>query len=124
MNENIPDEKSVPPSGADQSARTSSEYTFNQFLKDIGDIAVKVAVAASKAAEDVSGLVVVPVDSETREDLDMLVDTGLAKNRAKAVLYLVRDGIKSNQSIYAHVEQTREQIKALRSQLKSTAGQS
>ena len=68
-------------------------------------------------------MVVVPVDKETRDDLDMLVESGVTKNRAQSILYLVRDGIKANPSVYSHVEQTREQIKALRNQLKSMVGQ-
>lgn len=123
MNESIPNEQTASTAETDNSQKTGSEYTFDQFIKDVGDVAVKVVSAASKAAEEISGMVVVPVDKQTREDLDVLVDSGISKNRAQAILSLVRDGIKANQSVYSRVEHTREQIKELRNQLKSMVGQ-
>ena len=41
MNESIPNEQSVPPSGTNPDPKSSSEYTFDQFVKEISEVAVK-----------------------------------------------------------------------------------
>lgn len=94
----------------------------NIMLKDFIDFAILAGRAAGKAAEDLTGLMVVKVGAGERADLDIMVDSGLAKTRAEAALRLMTDGIKANRPLYEHAERTREQIQALRGQLKEMLG--
>lgn len=91
-------------------------------LKDFVNFALEVGRAAGKAAEDLTGLMVVKVGAGEREDLDIMVDAGLAKTRAEAALRLMADGVKANRPLYEHAERTRAQIQALRGQLKGMMG--
>src|SRR5574340_813543 len=91
-------------------------------LKDFVDFALVVGRAAGKAAEDLTGLMVVRVGAGEREDLDIMVNAGLAKTRAEAALRLMADGVKVNRPLYERAERTREQIQALRGQLKGMMG--
>src|SRR5574340_669066 len=93
---------------------------FNVMLKDFVDFALVMGRAAGKAAEDLTGLMVVKVGE--REDLDIMVNAGLAKTRAEAALHLMADGVKVNGPLYERAERTREQIQALRGQLKGMMG--
>lgn len=113
-----PQEQAAAPVGQAQ-----TKTNFDQFLEEFGDLVMSVGRAAGKAAEDLTGLMVLPVGAEMRGKMDGLVEAGLAKTRAEAALSLLRDGIASNPSVYQKVEQTRAQIDALRSQLRSLIGQ-
>src|SRR5574340_1245585 len=64
---------------------------FNVMLKDFVDFALVMGRAAGKAAEDLTGLMVVKVGAGEREDLDIMVNAGLAKTRAEAALKLMAD---------------------------------
>jgi len=91
---------------------------INTMLDDFVDIAVQVGRAAGKAAEDLTGLMVMRVGKTQRDELDVLVNAGLAKTRAEAALKLLADGVKANEPLYGRVEHTRAQIQALKGQLK------
>ncbi len=104
--------------GATKSASAQFEDDMNNLVKDIGDMFKEFAPKVGKAAEDLTGLMVVRVDPEKRADLDVMVEAGLAKTRAQAALKLIADGIKGNEPMYRNVERAREQIKALKGELK------
>ncbi|MRR30074.1 hypothetical protein EG834_07090 [bacterium] len=104
---------------ATKSASAQFEDDMNNLVKDIGDMFQEFAPKVGKAAEDLTGLMVMRVDPEKRADLDVMVEAGLAKNRAQAALKLIADGIKGNEPLYRNVERAREQIKALKGELKS-----
>lgn len=91
-------------------------------LRDFADFARVVGRAAGKAAEDLTGLMVVRVGAGERADLDVMVDAGLAKTRAEAALRLMADGVKTNAPLYQRVERTRARIESLRGELKGMMG--
>lgn len=91
-------------------------------LHDFADFARVVGRAAGKAAEDLTGLMVVRVGAGERADLDVMVDAGLAKTRAEAALRLMADGVKANAPLYQRVERTRARIETLRGELKEMMG--
>lgn len=91
-------------------------------VKDFIDFAVFVGRAAGRGAEDLTGLMVIKTGAGERADLDLMVDAGLAKTRAEAALRLMADGVKANRPLYERAERTREQIQALRGQLKGMMG--
>jgi hypothetical protein len=73
-------------------------------------------------AQDVSNLIIVPVDKVTREQLDMLVETGAAASRRDVVVGLLKEGLQSREHVFGKIEATRAQIAALKQQLRSVAG--
>lgn len=105
-----------------KSASAQFEDDMNRLVKDLGDLFKEVAPKVGKAAEDLTGLMVVRVRPEVRSDLDALIEAGLAKTRPEAALRLIADGIKSNETVYRTVEHAREQIKALHGELKGMIG--
>jgi hypothetical protein len=101
-----------------KSASAQFEDDMNQLVKDIGSMFKEFAPKVGKAAEDLTGLMVVRVHPDDRANLDVMVEAGLAKTRAQAALKLIADGIKGNEAVYRHVNQAREQIQALKGELK------
>ncbi len=95
----------------------------NRLVVELCEMVVVVGRAAGRAAEDLTGLMVVHVGAGERADLDALVEAGLAKTRAEAALRLLADGVKANGTFYQRVERTRSQIEALKGQLKNLVGQ-
>lgn len=93
--------------------------SIQQFFQDLEDLGRTLGNAMGKLAEDVSGLVVIKVGKDDREDLDVLVDAGLASSRAEAAIKMIRDGIRNNESLFHKAKLTRQQIDSLRNQLRS-----
>ena len=106
------------PAGAAKSPSAQFEDDMNQLIKDIGSLFKEYAPKVGKAAEDLTGLMIVRVGPGERADLDVMVEAGLAKTRAQAALKLIADGIKGNETVYRHINQARERINALRGELK------
>lgn len=69
--------------------------------------------------QDVSSLMVIHVDKETRESMDLLVNAGVAKNRRKAATTLLKEGIEAKTSTLDHIRETRERIAELRQQMRT-----
>lgn len=78
--------------------------------------------ALVNTAQDVTNLMLVKVDAETRHYMDMLVATGAAKNRTQAANALLQEGVDAKLPLFEKIERTHEQITALKSQLRSLAG--
>ena len=69
--------------------------------------------------QDVSNLMIVKVDADTREHLDLLVDAGAAKNRCKAATQLIEEGISLTETTFDKIRRTQVQISELRQQMRS-----
>jgi hypothetical protein len=69
--------------------------------------------------QDVSNLMVIHVDKETRESMDLLVDAGVAKNRHKAATALLKEGMEAKEATLDHIRETRARISELRQQMRS-----
>lgn len=89
----------------------------------IVDEAVKfvevLGTALANTAQDVSNLMVVKVDKDTRRYMDMLVATGAVKNRTQAANALLEEGVEAKRDLFEKIERTHEQIQALKSQMRS-----
>lgn len=119
------DEQTHPinPNPTAESSRAPGDSSLNQFLHEAGRFALTLARAAGKAAEDLTGLMVIQVNGELRARMDDWVEAGLAENRARAALALLQEGVRANRSVYEQVEKTRARIQALRGQLRDLIGQ-
>lgn len=86
------------------------------------DETVKLFTTLGKAvlntAQDVSNLMVIKVDKNTREHLDIMVDAGVARNRRDAASSLIGSGIKAEGELFDRITKTRAQIDELRQQIR------
>jgi hypothetical protein len=77
------------------------------------------ARALITTAEDVSSLMVLRVDPDTREHLDLLVEGGLAANRRQAAKTLIYEGIDMKEETFERIRRTKTQIVELRKQMRN-----
>ena len=107
-----------------------SEATPSSATSEIGEAVAAVVTESVKfvdalgkallvAAQDISNLMVIKVDAETREHLDLLVDAGAAKSRRDAAATLLAEGIQAKGATFDKIAQTQAQIKELRQQVRS-----
>jgi hypothetical protein len=95
---------------------------FNKIVDETAKLMESLGKALIKTAQDVSNLMVVPVDKITRTQLDLLVEAGVAETRTKAAASLLKESVQSRQEIFDKVEKTRAQIASLKEQLHSLVG--
>jgi len=96
--------------------------SFNTIVDETAKVMESLGKALIKTAQDVSNLMVVPVDKLTRTQLDLLVEAGVAETRTKAAASLLKESVQSRQEIFEKVEKTRAQIDSLKQQLHSLVG--
>ena len=102
----------------------SSEPTaFENLLQDTVKFVGSFGKAFVSTAQDTSNLLLVTVDAETREQLDLLVNSGAAVNRREAAAALIREGLGSRNGILEKIRQTNTQIADLRQQMRTLAGE-
>lgn len=87
----------------------------NETVKLIDSLARAVAVTA----EDISNMMVIKVDADTREHLDLLVGAGVAKTRQKAAVGLIKESIEAKADSFERIRRTKEQIAELRKQMRT-----
>lgn len=92
-------------------------------LDSVVEEAVKLFDVLKKAvkttAQDVTSLMVVHVDKETRQHMDLLVESGAAKSRSEAATVLMHEGAQAKQALFKKIARTNDQITALKTQMQS-----
>ncbi|MGC9394361.1 MAG: hypothetical protein ACP5J4_05855 [Anaerolineae bacterium] len=96
--------------------------TLTKIVDETAKVMESLGKALIKTAQDVSNLMVVPVDKLTRAQLDLLVEAGVAETRSKAAASLLKESVQNRQEIFEKVEKTRAQIASLKEQLHSLVG--
>jgi hypothetical protein len=96
--------------------------SFTKIVDETAKVMEALGKALIKTAQDVSNLMVVPVDKVTRAQLDLLVEAGVAETRNKAAASLLKESVQNRQEIFEKVEKTRAQIASLKEQLHSLVG--
>lgn len=84
----------------------------------------ELAEAIKQALSNREQVVMVRVNEEILKNLDMLVESGICRSRSSAATFMIREGIKANQQLFARISEAAEQIAALRTKLKSLVGAS
>lgn len=96
---------------------------LSEAFATVVDETVKLVDALGRAVlstlEDASNLMLVKVDSDTREHLDLLVTAGVAKNRRVAAASLIEEGVAIKSSTFDRIRRTQQQISELRQQMRS-----
>jgi replication-associated recombination protein RarA len=95
---------------------------LDNLLKDAVKFFESLGKAIVSTAQDASNLMVVNVDADTREQLDLLVDTGVAETRRAAATKLIQEGLQSHNAAFDKIRQTHTQIAELRKQMRSLVG--
>lgn len=104
--------------------REAQPWDFERFARETGRVIVELAKVTGRAAEDLTGLMVIHADHETRSKLDMIVESGAVKSRHEALDVLVKAGMQQKQRIFDQIEKTRAEIAVLKSGLKKFSGNS
>jgi len=95
---------------------------LNKIFDETAKVMESLGKALIKTAQDVSNLMVVPVDKVTRAQLDLLVEAGVAETRTKAAASLLKETVESRKEIFDKIEKTRSQIDTLKQQLHTLVG--
>ena len=93
---------------------------FDEFAHNVFQVLKDVTVATIRAAEDLTGTVVLRVDDQTRASLDQMVDAKVVPSRADALRLLVQSGLKAEQRIFDGIRTTEERIRELKKQVASS----
>ncbi len=93
--------------------------TVNGLVSETAKLFGAMSTVLLTTVEDLSNVVVIKVDGETRENLDLLVEVGAAKSRREAAVSLLREGITAQHATLERVRRTKAQISELRQQMRS-----
>lgn len=110
------------PEAATAGGSTVTLPSFNKIVDETAKVMDSLGKALIKAAQDVSNLMVIPVDKITRAQLDLLVEAGVAETRSRAAASLLKETVESRQEIFNKIENTRSQIATLKQQLHTLVG--
>lgn len=67
-------------------------------------------------------VVMVRVSDAVRNQLDMLIESGICKSRSSAATFMVCEGIKANEKLFRSVEGTTRRIAELKRELQARIG--
>lgn len=108
------------PTAAAAGAETSAQLTA--VLDETVGLLGALGRALVTAAQDVTQRLLLPVDAETRQQLDLLVTAGVSKSRTEAAGMLIAEGLKAKAPLFERIERTQVQIAALKEQLRAFKG--
>jgi hypothetical protein len=74
--------------------------------------------AVATTAQDMTKLMIIHVDDETREHLDLLVDAEFAKNRHEAAVAMLKEGIEAKAPFFNRIRRTKSQIVELQKKMR------
>jgi Arc/MetJ-type ribon-helix-helix transcriptional regulator len=87
-----------------------------------GEVLGKATESISKAIESALSardhVVMVRVNDESLKQLDALVQSGIFKSRSEAAAFLISEGIKAQEPLFARIAERIKEIERLRSELK------
>jgi len=110
---------------ADEKEKTGSEKTANT-LDDIGNQMEKFAVRTAesirkvidKALSSRNTVLTIRVNDDCNRRLNMLVEAGLFRSRSESAAFLIEEGLKSQEALFAKIESRFTQIDKLKNELK------
>ena len=89
-------------------------------LKDALERVESLGKTLAGAMQDRANVVMVRVKDEAIQNLDMLVEADITKSRSESAAFLINEGVKANQELFAKISTITEQIAALRDQLRES----
>ncbi|MBN1875024.1 MAG: hypothetical protein JXA33_12400 [Anaerolineae bacterium] len=78
--------------------------------------------AVVATVQDLSNLMIIRTDAETRNRMDQMVDAGLVENRRDAATMLIKEGLHAKGGVFEKIDRTSAQIAELRQQVRGIVG--
>ncbi len=89
---------------------------FSEFVQNVFIVLRDCTTATIRAAEDLTGTMLINVDDTTRSSLDQMVDAEVVKNRADGLRLLIKSGLKAESGLFERIRATEERIRDLKKQ--------
>jgi len=106
----------------DTTSNPQRTWDFERIAHGSLDVALQLGRELGRAAEDLTGLMLIRADKPLRTRLDMLVESGAVKSRHEALEMLIKSGEAQKSRIFEQIEKTRSEIEALKKGLKGLVG--
>ena len=95
---------------------------FDDFGDQVEKFAVKTAESIRKVIDRAlasrNTVLTIRVNDESNKKLNMLVEAGLFKSRSESAAFLIEEGIKSQQALFAKITDKLEKMEKIREELK------
>lgn len=122
MNEETKDQANVGDTpGGDEPKKENPRTVLEELGDSVGKFASKTVESLKrtidKALDARNTVLTIRVNDEASRKLGMLVETGLFKSRSESAAYLIEEGIKHQESLFAKIEEKMEQIKKLKTEM-------
>jgi Arc/MetJ-type ribon-helix-helix transcriptional regulator len=96
--------------------------TLDELGAQVEKIAVKTAESIKKVIDKAmvarNTVLTIRVNDESNEKLRMLVDVGLFKSRSESAAFLIQEGIKSQEALFAKISTKIKRIDKIKEELK------
>ncbi len=96
--------------------------TLDELGVQVEKIAVKTAESIKKVIDKAmvarNTVLSIRVNDESKEKLRMLVDVGLFKSRSESAAFLIQEGIKSQEALFAKISTKLKNIDKIKDELK------
>jgi len=96
--------------------------TLDELGAQVEKIAVKTAESIKKVIDKAmvarNTVLTIRVNDESKEKLRMLVDVGLFKSRSESAAFLIQEGIKSQEALFAKISTKLKKIDKIKDELK------
>jgi len=102
------------------------EKKHHSTLDELGAQVEKIAVKTAESIKKVIGkamvarntVLTIRVNDESNDKLRMLVDVGLFKSRSESAAFLIQEGIKSQEALFAKISTKIKKIDKIKEELK------
>lgn len=95
---------------------------LDDFSNQVEKFAVKTAESIRKVIDRAlasrNTVLTIRVNDESNKKLNMLVEAGLFKSRSESAAFLIEEGIKSQQALFAKITDKLEKMEKIREELK------
>jgi Arc/MetJ-type ribon-helix-helix transcriptional regulator len=96
--------------------------TLDELGAQVEKIAIKTAESIKKVIDKAmvarNTVLTIRVNDESKEKLRMLVDVGLFKSRSESAAFLIQEGIKSQEALFAKISTKLKKIDKIKDELK------
>ena len=100
-----------------------SPHTLDEFGNQVEKFATKTAESIKKVIDKAlssrNTVLTIRVNDECNKRLNMLVNAGLFKSRSESAAFLIQEGIKTQEPLFAKITNKLEKIEKIRDELKS-----
>jgi len=124
-------EKQKPKTQAKTKEETKTKKQPQSKLDELGSQVEKIAVRTAESIKKVidktlasrNTVLTIRVNDESNEKLNMLVEAGLFKSRSESAAFLIQEGIKSQEPLFAKMTTKLKQIEKIKKELKNIVSQ-